>query len=279
MKIREIDIDFSKAKINWTPKVPEFAQFWNATSTFLPYLEPFLNKAVREGMNRLPEREARLRDDCRIFIAQEGRHYRNHEKFNQKLRESGYPELIERESAMKADYEHYWAQRDLKYCIGYAEGFETLGPILACYFLEGSRELDDPEVDDPTLDLWRWHLAEEYEHRHVCNYLFHRLYSGYWYRLYGIVYAGRHMLTYMIRTALYMIDEDRRAGRISDPWNSRLRFAGVLLRMFAYAIPRLVKSLHPSYDPADIPPPKRSMEILEKAERLWTRKARPAMAN
>lgn len=271
MKVREIDIDFSAAKIYWTPEDPEFAQFWNAASTFLPYLEPFLNKAVREGARQLPESEAQLREDCRIFIAQEGRHYRNHAKFNQLLRDSGYPKLAAREAVMKADYERYWKQRGLKYCLGYAEGFETLGPIIACFFLEGARELSKPSVDDPTADLWRWHLAEEYEHRHVCNYLFHRLGHSYWYRLYGIAYAGRHMLRYMVFTALYLLREDYRSGRIRHRWRSRLRMAGVLARLFAYLIPRLLRSLGRQYDPIDLPEPKRSMEVLAEVEARWTR--------
>ncbi|KQH79094.1 hypothetical protein AO501_01555 [Mycobacterium gordonae] len=274
MKVRNIDIDFSTAEIFWTPETPEFAQFWNATSSFLPYLEPFLNRVVREGMDKLDEDESdrQLRADCRIFMAQEGQHYRNHEKFNSKLRNSGYPDLSDREALMKADYADYEENKDFKFRLGYAEGFETLGPILACYFLEAARELQDPRVDDPTADLWRWHLAEEYEHRHVCNYLFHRLVPSYWYRLYGMAYAGQHMLSYMIRTAIYLIREDHRTGRISDPWRSGLRLAGVCGRMLRYAIPRFIKSAHPRYDPMDIPPPARSMEVLERTETLWARK-------
>lgn len=272
MKVRNIDIDFSTAEVYWTPKYPEFAQFWNATSSYLPYLEPFLNRVVRQGMSRLTDDDGQLRDDCRIFMAQEGEHYRNHEKFNNKLKESGYPELDRREAVMKADYEGYLKDKDLRFLLGYAEGFETLGPILACYFLESARELQDPDVVDPTVDLWRWHLAEEYEHRHVCNYLYHRLYPTYWPRVYGIVYAGMHMFTYMIRTTFYLLGEDYRTGRITDPWRSRLRLAGVGARMLAYVIPRVVKSMRPSYDPIMIPPPERSMEVLERAEELWPRK-------
>ena len=272
MKIRELDIDFTKAKIFWSPEDPEFAQFWNGASTFLPYLEPFLNKAVREGANRLPEDQAALREDCRIFIAQEGRHYRNHAKFNELLRNSGYSGLAPREARMKADYERFWKERGLKYSLGYAEGFETLGPIIACFFLEGARELQKPSVDDPTADLWRWHFGEEYEHRHVCNYLFHQTYPGaYWYRLYGICYAGRHMLTYMISTGIFLLEQDYKAGRIEKPWRSRLRMYGMLARLFLFVIPRLMKCLGPKYDPINLPTPKRCLEVLAEAEARWGR--------
>lgn len=269
MKVRKIDIDFSGARIHWTPEDPEFSAFWNATSTFLPYLEPFLSRAVMAGMKQLPADQTSLAEDCRIFVAQEGRHWRNHEKLNQFLRASGYPELAAREAVMKHDYDRFWETKGLKWCIGYAEGFETLGPIIACYFLEAARELDKSTVDDPTADLWRWHLAEEYEHRHVANYLFHSLYKSYWHRVWGLCYSGPHMLGYMIRTGHYMVCEDRKAGRIKDPWRSRVRFAGMLMRLFAFIVPRVIASLHPRYDPADLPPPKRCMVVLEHAEQHW----------
>jgi len=272
MKVREIEIDFSQAKLHWTPEDPEFAQFWNATSTFLPYLEPFLNRTVRAGIDLLPPEATELRDDCRTFIAQEGRHYRNHEKLNAFLRASGYDGLARHEAKMKADYDYFWNKKGHKYCMGYAEGFETLGPIIACFFLESARELDKASVDDPTADLWRWHLAEEYEHRHVANYQFHAIYKSYWYRLWGLCYSGPHMLGYMIRTGLYMVREDWKSGRIKDPWRSRLRFAGMLARLFLYITPRVITSLHPKYDPKRLPEPKRCMAVLQHAEVRWGKK-------
>ena len=31
--------------------------------------------------------------------------------------------------------------------------------------------------DEPTVYLWLWHFAEEYEHRSVCNHLFNEVYD------------------------------------------------------------------------------------------------------
>ena len=117
-----------------------------------------------------------------IFIAQEGRHYRNHEKLNAFLRANGYPGLAAPEAKMKADCQRCWENKGHKYGMGYNEGFETLGPIIACFFLEAARELDKASVDDPTAELWRRHLAEECEHRPVANDPFHALYQSCWSR-------------------------------------------------------------------------------------------------
>lgn len=272
MKARKIRIDFSNAKILWAPEAPEFAHFWNATSSLLPYLEPFLNRTVRACMDALPADREELRRDCKIFIAQESSHYRNHARFNELLRAGGYPELEAREQKLKADYETYWKERSQSYCLRYAEGFETTAPILSCFFLEGAREMRNPSIDDPTVDLWRWHLCEEYEHRHVCFHLHEALHKSYWLRLWGLCYASAHMLNYMIGTALYLINEDRKAGRIPDPWKSRLRFASVMLRTFAYTIPRLIRAAAPGYDPINIPPPPGYQAVLDDAEIRWGEK-------
>jgi uncharacterized protein len=271
MKVRHIQIDYTDSELHWTPDTPEFAQFWNASSTYLPYLEPFLNRTVRAGIEMLEDNEenAELINDCKIFIQQETRHFKNHARYNAKLRASGYPELAQREKKMQADYKGFAETRSHKFCLAYTEGFETLGLIVACYFLEGAKELESPSVCDPTLDLWRWHLAEEYEHRHVAFKLFHKLYGSYWYRLFGIVYAGPHMLNYMFKTAFYIISEDRKSGKIADPWKSRLRMLGVSFRMAKYIVPRLLKTFHPSYDPLNAAEPRESMKVLAQAEEKW----------
>jgi predicted metal-dependent hydrolase len=270
MKIRKVELDFSAAKIHWTPDSPEFAQFWNASSTLLPYLEPFLNRTVREAAKALPATEAQLIEDARIFIAQEGSHYRNHAKLNQILRDSGYPGLVGRERGVKADYDRYEKEKGLKYCLGYAEGFETLGPIFAGFFLEAARELKKTDVDSSTATLWRWHFAEEYEHRHVCHELYQRLYGGYWFRIYGIAYAGRHMLDYILRTMSYLLGEDHKAGRVDRSLRSHLRRTGMLLRLLAYVTPRALSALSPRYDPKNIPEPAGAAAILAQAETQWT---------
>lgn len=91
MKVRHIQIDYTDSELHWTPDTPEFAQFWNASSTYLPYLEPFLNRTVRAGIEMLEDNEenAELINDCKIFIQQETRHFKNHARYNAKLRASG----------------------------------------------------------------------------------------------------------------------------------------------------------------------------------------------
>lgn len=46
--------------------------------------------------------------------------------------------------------------------------------------------------------MWRWHLAEEFEHRTVCSDVYYELsglnpVAAYFYRVYGYFYAIAHL--------------------------------------------------------------------------------------
>src|SRR5271166_3865631 len=65
---------------------------------------------------------------------------------------------------------------------------------------------------------WKWHMAEEFEHREVCFNLYHELYSkglynkivnGWLYRVYGFVRTVRHLGAYIERVSTYLIEKDR----------------------------------------------------------------------
>ena len=77
------------------------------------------------------------------------------------------------------------------------------------------------------------------------------------------------MLNYMFKTACYIISEDRKSGKIADPWKSRLLMLGVSFRMAKYIVPRLLKTFHPSYDPLNAAEPRESMKVLAQAEEKW----------
>ncbi len=77
----------------------------------------------------------------------------------------------------------------------------------------------------------------------------------------------------MLRTTFYLLDEDYRAGRIPDRRKSRLRLAAAGGRMLKYVVPRVIKTMHPKYDPMNIPVPERSMEVLAETERQWAKRS------
>ena len=134
--VRKVDIDFSHAKIDWCPKEPEYAQLLNGLSSGFPLLEPFLIKVVRKAKEQAPEHMQQRSSTC--FIAQEGRHYKQHAKFNQLLYDAGY-ELEPVMAKLQTGYDKCLAKKSLKFNLGYCDGFETFGPMLAYFFFEHAR--------------------------------------------------------------------------------------------------------------------------------------------
>src|SRR3546814_1252789 len=70
-----------------------------------------------------------------------------------------------------------------------AEGFEAIGSSNAEGFFAVLPILEK-SADPKAVELWKWHLAEEFEHRHVCFDVYRTLFGkgplrGYFYRCYG----------------------------------------------------------------------------------------------
>jgi hypothetical protein len=270
MQARKVDLDFSQAKVFWNPAEPEYCQLLNAISSMLPDLEPLLIKAVRATRDLLPESTAEaFHEDIKLFVAQEGRHYRMHKRFNEVLVREGYDWLPALQAKISADFDRYWEQKGAKFALAYSEGFETFGPLVSTFFFEEAGVLM-ADWDEPTTYLWLWHFAEEYEHRSVCNHLFEEVYGSYWYRIYGLWYATIHLFGYSFRVALKLLATDRATGRIPKRRRSRLRFARLLIRFARFMLPKILFGcMRPTYDPATIPQPRHTLAFLEAASERY----------
>jgi predicted metal-dependent hydrolase len=270
LKLRKVDIDFSDAKVHWNPDCPEFSHVFNAFSVGAPCIEPFLIKVMRQVNEQLPESALpQLRRDIELFNSQEGRHYRMHMKFNTVLHDAGY-DTRESEAALKADYKRFLDEKGLKFCLAYAEGFETLGPVLSGFFFDRSPALME-RWDDASIFLWLWHVAEEYEHRHVVNSVYKLLYDDdYRYRLYGLAYCLGHLFHFVLRESNRMVKQDLATGRVKGRLRARLRFGRSLVGLFAYALPRILfVAGRRSYDPAKLPPLEKAMFILDETSKRY----------
>jgi len=267
MQLRKVEIDFSDARVDWAAGDPEYAHLFNGISSMVPYLEVMLNKAVRGAKSRLREDETELRREADRFCWQEGRHTKLHLQFNEHLQRT-YPWLEADQARIRADFERFWTVKGHKFTLAYSEGFETYGPILTELLFEGSgSRLDD--WDEPTVYLWLWHFAEEYEHRMVCHDLFDRLYASNVYRVYGLLYALVHLYGYSLKVAWKMIGTDLETGRLRGRLRTRLRFLRVVGMLVGFLLPRLARAMLPGYDPSAIPPPRRSMEFLDAAAQRY----------
>lgn len=261
---RKISCDFSQAKINWIPKDPELAQFWNAVSIGLPLLEGYLIRALSKAKREIPEERTDLYADCELFCRQEANHSKTHMAFNEMVRQTGhYPELDRYVEKLKSEYDEFDRKYGLKHAMLYAEGFETAGPIFAMYFLvQANKRLSDDDVDLITLSLWRWHLSEEFEHRCCAFNVVEELYGTYWGRIFGICKATSHLLSFAVPLSEYMLKEDQKAGRIETGLRAKFRKFKSYSGMFLFITPRLLRAFSPWYNPKNLKEPEGCESVL-----------------
>lgn len=270
MKVRRPNLKFLTSLPHWATN-RAFAHAYNAASTTLPHLEPYLNLVMGRARDAMPPERQALKDQIALFIAQESNHYRLHRRYNEVLHRR-YPGVLAFEAKLQAEYDDWLANRPLKFNVAYSEGFECLGIIYTEFFFEQIDDLlagADPEV----VQLWRWHLAEEFEHRTVCYDVYKALFGswpggGWLYRLYGFAYAFLHLGAYGNAVAAHLRGEDSRTMSPAERKALRRQFLQLQVRLGLFALPRLLRILSPRYNPACIRTPRGSMELLGEIERL-----------
>lgn len=266
--------DYSDFTFYWSHNMA-FSLDRNATAIIPSPVEPWLIKLLREATPLLPSGYDWLKEEAEGFIAQESQHYRQHRTFNKLIADSGFPELVNMEAGLAADLEQFSKTKSLKWRLVYADGFESLGAVSGKIWFEDSDEMI-AGLDNAAIRLWKWHMAEEYEHREVCYQFFKAIYcqgfwnriiNGYFYRIYGILFAIWHLRGFSTKAAAYMRDIELQ--RFSPEEKARLESDTKAFKRFNRRVflKPLLANLLPGYDPAKKPIPKGLFEYLRHFEK------------
>ncbi|HWL89667.1 MAG TPA: metal-dependent hydrolase [Polyangiaceae bacterium] len=140
--------------------------FINNLSIFFPAGERFFIASVRAHQNHV--KGARLHKEVRAFCAQEGIHSREHDCYNEMLERQGYPvaELEERTEKLLAGVSKRLPKRMQLAATCALEHFTAL--MAHALLKESGKESNVFDGAHPTMTaLWKWHAAEESEHRSV----------------------------------------------------------------------------------------------------------------
>ncbi|WP_442781707.1 metal-dependent hydrolase [Collimonas fungivorans] len=192
LMVRRLLVDLSQGfPRHWLAGKPFRTQYFNALSMSFPVGEQEFIDSVREAAQSLPDspENASLRATIQDFVGQEATHRRVHGLYNAELEKQGLHnhwqhwagDLIAlgrqhkvpamRRLAITAALEHYTA-------------------VMADLTLRHPPVLAGAE---PALQtLWRWHAAEETEHKAVAFDLFHTLGGDYRARVRGYAFAMLH---------------------------------------------------------------------------------------
>lgn len=264
MKVRYPTMDFSTVRAHWA-KVPEFAQSYNAFSTVPAHVEPYLIKVMNRAKKELPAEYTQLHEDIDVFNKQEVQHCKQHLAFNKRLYELGYEGVADLEIPYKNDYEDFLKTKSLRFNIAYCEGFEAMGSASAAVYFEDLADYLDG-ADDTVVNLWKWHLAEEYEHRNVCADVYSSLYGrgviAYFYRLWGFVYATKHIGSHVQRVTQYLYARDRETMSEAELAASLKREKALSKKVARASLKRLRMVFSPFYDPGKREPSPGMAEIL-----------------
>jgi predicted metal-dependent hydrolase len=266
MKVRRPLLDFSETSARWSA-IPEFAQTMNASSLWIPHLERFLNRVLVRALSQLDENDPKtkcLRSDVRLFVRQEANHYALHDAFNTVLQADGY-DVSAFERHFEAEFERLFSTRSLAFLCAYCEGFETLGPPSALVWLDEIEELLEG-ADAEVVKLWKWHLAEEYEHRNVCHDVFHAIHGGYFMRLYGFFFQLRHLGRFSALVRDYLLAHDQQEMSEAERLASRKRARRVRRTIARLTLPKLLRALSPFYSPRNAREPRMFRDYLGRIE-------------
>mgnify|MGYP000020572450 CR=1 FL=1 len=251
MKVRYPEMDFSNLRAHWA-KVPEFAHSYNAFSTVPAHIEPFLIKVMVKAKKVLDSKHEQLHKDIEIFNKQEVQHCKQHVAFNKKLYELGYPEMADLEEPYKNDYERFLKEKSLRFNVAYCEGFEAMGSAAAQVYFEDLAEYLDG-ADEEAMNLWKWHLAEEFEHREVCADVYRTLFGSglfaYFYRVWAFIYATKHIGAHTKKVAEYLNAKDRESMSPEELSASKQREKTLNKKVAKASLKRLMAVFSPFYDP------------------------------
>jgi predicted metal-dependent hydrolase len=258
--VRHLQFDFEEDKdvdAEIIPGDPEMSFFMVGLSVILPYLEPHLVKHMIAGQKRITDKV--LLHDMQQFVRQEAAHYKEHKRFNDRVRVA-YPGLAQLEAEVAADYLRF-SEKGLKFNLAYAEGFESLTQPYAIFMWESGMI---KQMKGPLADIYTWHVLEEIEHRTVAFDAYYCLHNDYIFRFRVSLIAQYHLIRFMMRCAIVMLKQENGRFKQRGGWTGRtkrtLKWIGLACK---YLLPQLLKTYLPRYDPRNLKVPSVMTELTE----------------
>ncbi len=144
----------------WWAGEPFGTAWHNALSATFPRGEAFFIEAVkahREGA------DAKLDAEIRAFVRQEINHTREHIAFNRLAEDAGYD--IKAIDTRVAEMLALTKDRPAIANLAVTMALEHYTAMMAAEFLENPAHFTDADAE--VRDMWRWHAAEEIEHKGV----------------------------------------------------------------------------------------------------------------
>lgn len=253
----------------WSPDNLAFGMLCNAFGC----AGPFERMSIMICRDVLPSiTDPALREAIRGFVGQEQQHMRAHNQEASRLSHEhpgwGETKRLYEQVLFKVLYPRL--NEPMK--LAWLAGFEHVTLQVATLALR-SRWMK--RARSPVADLYRWHAAEEVEHRTIANEMLRARGVGYLYRIAGLGLIGVSFIPTLFFSA---IRQSYRYGLLFSPrtlWESLIltfeRYG--LLHLSAVAI---FSYLNPRYDPADCELEELAQQVLRQYPAKESPAGRPA---
>jgi predicted metal-dependent hydrolase len=190
----------------WHSDNPYISHFWNGLSLMFPEGERFFMRAVSRVRKQI--RDPQLQQEISAFLRQEGIHTREHIKYNDTLRRQGYPvQLLEWVTRLSLRSTQVTSAR---WQLAITCAFEHFTATLADAVLSDPKILDGASPEFAA--LWRWHCAEEVEHKSVAFDVYEQISPGtigYLRRVLIMAFLSANFLPYTMVHQLFLASCDR----------------------------------------------------------------------
>lgn len=280
---RKVAFDWGKTPLHWIPGQPFASHFLSQINLMLPAGEFWFCKLYNQALPLITD--AKLRADVQAFIRQEAMHARAHE--------GAVANYLAAHGIATDDYTRYmnWLfqegpfadnpfgitlpkrlQREwLVFRLGLVAAIEHSTCLIGKYMLR-NHNWDAVGADPEVLDLFRWHCAEEIEHRCVAFDLYQHLGGRYAVRyLQKIVWTPLSLGHYMAGATVLMQQDPAFAKRKPSVWRPwawhewhRVAKAGFLPSPL-WMLKEELRYLNPWYNPADEADTQEALDYLARS--------------
>ena len=239
------DVD-ARIPRHWHGGRKSVTTFFDNLSIFFPAGERFFIQSVRAHSGFV--KDERLLADVRAFCGQEGAHSREHLRYNERLKELGYP-VAALERAVEARLERLtrWAPKRIQLAVTCA--LEHLTALMGHLLLDDARVLAGAH---PVMAaLWRWHAAEENEHKAVAYDVYLAAGGNYVERVVVMTVVSLIFWTKVIEHQMRMTAVDATRASLRE-WGALWRFLFVEPGAMARLIPLYLRYYRPGFHPNQI---------------------------
>ncbi|MGL6236731.1 MAG: metal-dependent hydrolase [Segniliparus sp.] len=224
LRPRDVRFDFTKSPLHWIPGEPYASHFLTGFNLALPAGERWFCKVFTDALEYV--KDERLREEILGFMGQEGVHAKSHDgaiavylgghgiDVAPFLRQSDW--LFGRLGSIIDQAEGPEGKRNA--VIGEAvlvAAIEHFTAVLGDWVL--NCRWDELGADPAMSDLWRWHGAEEVEHRHVAFNVAAYFRASYLKRIGLGLLASTVLYALFLRGLKFMVRQDQSLPNLGYP--------------------------------------------------------------